>query len=152
VKPPTSVRVSIDVAVDPKTAFTVFTDEIDAWYKRGPESFFDAERAVAIRFEPFVGGRLLEVYNRDTGEGRSMGRITVWEPGQRLVFVDGRDTEVDVRFESVGSSTRVTLEHRGLERLAPDEAEHHARYGWQLVFRWYALQMREVTSGSNEGT
>jgi hypothetical protein len=131
------VRVSIDVDVDADTAFVVFTDEIDAWYKRGPHHFYDDARAVAIRFEPFVGGRLLEVYDRASGEGRAMGTVIVWDPGRRLVFVDGRETEVDVRFEPDGAATRVTLEHRGLEKLAPDEAERHARFGWQLVLRWY---------------
>ena len=146
---PASVRVALDVAVDPKTAFDVFTDEIDVWYKRGPHTFADPAPAIGIRFEPFVGGRLIEVYDRETGEGRAMGRVTVWEPGVRLVFVDGRETEVDVRFEAEGASTRVTLEHRGLERLAPRVAEHHARFGWQLVFRWYAERMRAL--GGKEG-
>jgi uncharacterized protein YndB with AHSA1/START domain len=136
-KPPASVRVTIHVAIDPDSAFEVFTDEIDAWYKRGPHNFFDSERCVGIRFEPFVGGRLIEVYDRDTGEGRTMARVDVWEPGKRLVFVDGRDTEADVTFEPSDGGTRVTLEHRGLDRLAPEDAEHHARFGWQLVFRWY---------------
>ena len=134
---PASVRVSISVDVDADTAFEVFTAEIDAWYKRGPHNFSDPARAVAIRFEPFVGGRLIEVYDRASGEGQTMARVTVWEPGRRLVFVDGRDTEVDVRFEAEGTSTRVTLEHRGLERLAPAEAEQHARFGGQLLLRWY---------------
>jgi Activator of Hsp90 ATPase homolog 1-like protein len=139
--PPASVRVSIVVDVDPETAFSVFTDEIDAWYKRGPHTFYDASRALAVRFEPHVGGRLIEVYDRESGEGRAMGRVSVWEPGRQLVFVDGRETEVDVRFEPEGASTRVTLEHRGLERLAPDEATHHARFGWALVFSWYEAHM-----------
>ena len=146
--PPASVRVTIEVDVDPDTAFVVFTDEIDQWYKRGPHTFADPSRCVAIRFEPFVGGRLLEVYDRETGEGRPMGHITVWEPGRRLVMVDNRDTEVDVRFEPLGDATRVTLEHRGLENLAPAEAEHHARFGWQLVFRWYESYMDDVRTSS----
>ena len=145
------MRVSIDVDVDVDTAFAVFTDEIDAWYKRGPHHFYDDAGRSAIRFEPFVGGRLLEVYDRASGDGRAMGTVTVWEPGRRLVFVDGRETEVDVRFEPDGPSTRVTLEHRGLEKLAPDDAEHHARFGWQLVFRWYdEFMQREETPRAEE--
>ena len=34
--PPAYVRVTIHVDVDPDTAFAVFTEEIDAWYHRGP--------------------------------------------------------------------------------------------------------------------
>jgi hypothetical protein len=145
---PASVRVSIHVDVDPDTAFEVFTGEIDAWYKRGPHSFFDSERCVGLRFEPFVGGRLVEVYDRDTGEGRTMARVEVWEPGKRLVFVDGRETEADVVFEKSGTGTRVTLEHRGLERLAAHEAERHARFGWRLVFAWYEEYMARAGAGS----
>ena len=101
------MRVSIYVDVDPDTAFEVFTDEIDAWYHRGPHTFSDTERGVGIRFEPFVGGRLIEVYDRETGEGRTMARVEVWEPGKRLVFVDGRETEADVTFEANDGGTRV---------------------------------------------
>ena len=97
---------------------------------------------VGIRFEPFVGGRLIEVYDRETGEGLTMARIEVWEPGKRLVFVDDRETEADVTFEASDGGTRVTLEHRGLERLAPQEAEQHAQFGWRLVFGWYEQYAR----------
>jgi hypothetical protein len=132
------VRVSIDVDVEPAAAFRVFTDEIDAWYKRDRHSFYAPDRAIAIRFEPRVGGRLVEVYDATTGEGREMGRVTVWEPGRRLVFVDARDTEVDVTFDPTDDgNTRVTLEHRGFERLPDREAEKHARYGWRLLMPWY---------------
>ena len=48
--PPASVRLSISVAVDPQTAFEVFTEEIDAWYRRGPHNFADPERAVGDPF------------------------------------------------------------------------------------------------------
>jgi uncharacterized protein YndB with AHSA1/START domain len=146
---PALVRVTIDVDVDPETAFTVFTDEIDAWYKRDRYTLYDSSRAVAVRFEPRVGGRLLEVYDAQTGDGREMGRVTTWEPGQRLVFVDVRDTEVEVTFTAAGpASTRVTLEHRGLEKLADAEAEKHARYGWHLLVPWYE---QYVKTGAHHG-
>src|SRR5439155_16916456 len=34
-----SVTTSVEVAVDPLTAFEVFTEEIDSWYQRGPHSW-----------------------------------------------------------------------------------------------------------------
>jgi hypothetical protein len=138
------VRVTIYVDVDPDVAFEVFTEEIDVWYKRDRNSFYDYDRCVGIRFEPFVGGRLIEVYDAATGEGRTMARVDVWEPGKRLVLVDGRETEADVTFEANDGGTRVTLEHRGLERLAPRAAEHHARFGWRLVFAWYEQHITTV--------
>ena len=111
------MRVTVYVDVDQATAFDVFTNEIDSWYKRGPHTLYDASRAQAVRFEPYVGGRLMEVWDCDTGEGREMGRVEVWEPGERIQFVDSRGTEVIVEFVPSGAQTRVTLVHRGLERL-----------------------------------
>ena len=31
-----------------------------------------------------VGGRFVEVYDLETGAGIEVGRVTVWEPGERL--------------------------------------------------------------------
>ena len=143
---PASVRVTIHVGVDAATAFDVFTNEIDAWYRRGPHNFFDPVRAIGIRIEPGVGGRMLEVYDNDTGEAREMATVTTWEPGARLVLRDTRDTEIEVTFEPRGNETKVTLEHRGLERLRPREAESHARFGGRLLIAWFSDHMRERTS------
>lgn len=145
---PASVRVTVHVSAEPGTAFAVFTEEIDSWYVRDTRTFADPGRALGIRFEPGVGGRLVEVYDGGTGEGREMGRITVWEPGRRLAFVDGLGTEVDVSFEDAGDQTRVTLEHRGLERLRPDLAERHARHGWRLLLPWYQRHMEHEAEGN----
>jgi hypothetical protein len=134
---PASVRVSVHVRADPKAAFAAFTDDIDSWYVKDRHTLADPARAVAITFEPGAGGRLVEVYDRDTGDGREIGRVTVWEPGRRLAFTDERGTEVEVWFEPAGDRTRVTLEHRGLERLRPDLATEHARHGWRLLLPWY---------------
>src|SRR5262245_32546147 len=132
-----SVRVNVFVSLDPTDAFEVFTDEIDAWYKRGPHNFRDPSRALAVAFEPYVGGRLMEVYNRETGEGYEMARIIVWEPGRRLLFRDNSETDVEVTFVPEGQGTRVTLEHRGLEKLSPALANQKARFGGRLLFEWY---------------
>lgn len=148
---PASVRVTVHVNAAPETAFALFTDEIDAWYVKDRHTLADPDRAVGIRFEPGVGGRLIEVHDPDTGEGRDMGRITAWEPGRKLAFVDGLGTEVEVSFEDAGSQTRVTLEHRGLERLRPDLAERHARHGWRLLLPWYERHLeREAEERSGK--
>ena len=131
-KQPENVTVTTIVAVDPATAFSVFTADIDAWWRRLPPARFDPDRIGAMRFEPGVGGRLLEVYNSD--DAFEIGRVLVWEPAARLVFEwrgpgfePGLRTEVEVRFEPIGSVTRVTLEHRGWDRVPP---EHPARHGY----------------------
>jgi uncharacterized glyoxalase superfamily protein PhnB len=102
-----SASAQVELAADPQRAFIAFTEEIDAWWVRGAINFFDAARAVEMRIEPGVDGRVLEVYEGDVLE---LGRITVWEPATRLVYrssVD--DSEIDVRFEAVDSGTRVTV-------------------------------------------
>jgi uncharacterized glyoxalase superfamily protein PhnB len=126
-----SASASVTVAVEPITAFTAFTDEIDSWWVRGPINFFDSGRAVAMRIEPGVGGRVLEVYDDARGDVLELGRITVWEPGQQLTYrslVD--DTEVDVRFDAIEGGTRVRVTQalvRGGER---------ALLFWPNVVRW----------------
>ena len=44
-----AVSSEVTVGVDPLTAFSVFTDEIDLWCVRGPINFCDAARAVGMR-------------------------------------------------------------------------------------------------------
>ncbi len=142
----TKVVRSVDVAIDPETAFRVFTDDIDVWYRSGPYSWNDPERAIGIRFEPGVGGRLIEVWD-EAGEGYEMGRIVAWEPGVRVAFAYRNEslppvpTEVEVRFEPTSAGTRVTLEHSGLERLPPEDAERMARYAWIELLRWFREHM-----------
>ena len=50
--------------VDPQTAFTAFTDEMDNWWMRSPISYYDSRARSRRRCEPGVGGRILEVYER----------------------------------------------------------------------------------------
>ncbi len=127
------VNVSVEVAVDPATAFEVFTQEVDAWWKRGPKYRFQPDWSGTMRFEPGVGGRLLHVFDDATGDAFEVGRVRVWEPAERLVvewrlpnFAPHEATEVEVRFQAVDGGTRVAVEHRGLEKLP---ADHPARHG-----------------------
>jgi uncharacterized glyoxalase superfamily protein PhnB len=127
----TSTSAAVTVAVEPMSAFTAFTDEIDSWWVRGPINFFDSGRAVAMRIEPGVGGRVLEVYDDARGDALELGRITVWEPGVQLAYrslVD--DTEVDVRFDAVEGGTRV----RVTQSLVPGGEK--ALLFWPNVLRW----------------
>ena len=140
------VSVSVEVSVDPATAFEIFTGEIDRWWRPGPINWNYSDRAVGMRIEPRVGGRWIEVHDQATGEGFEHGRVLVWEPGRRLVLryqdrghdIDG--TEVDARFEAVDGGTRVVLEHRGWEKLAAELAEtkmQTKRWGWSNILGWY---------------
>jgi hypothetical protein len=134
-----SVRVTVTVAVSPADAFEVFTDEIGDWYRAGVARLGHRRPAGTLRFEGGVDGRLVED-GPEPGRCAERGRVTVWEPGRRLVFVDRRSTEVDVTFEpdpADPASTRVVLEHRGLDRLPPDVADRIGRHGWRRLAEWF---------------
>ena len=139
-----SASAAVRVAVEPMSAFTAFTDEIDSWWVRGPVNFFDSGRAVAMRIEPGVGGRVLEIYDDAQNEALELGRITVWEPGAQLTYrssVD--DTEVDVRFDAVEGGTRVSV----TQTLLPDGEQ--AFYFWPNVLPWLVPWL-EDRSGRKE--
>jgi len=142
-----SVSACVEVAVDPTTAFAIFTDEIGRWWRPGPINWYDSARAIDIRFEPGVGGRWLEIYGDTSADVLEIGRITAWEPGVRLVLLyrDGGyaldGTEVEVQFAPIEGGTRVTIEHRGWEKLAAELAagkREAKRWGWASILGWYS--------------
>jgi uncharacterized glyoxalase superfamily protein PhnB len=130
----TSTTVSISVGVDPATAFRAFTEELDLWWVRGPINYFDAARAIGMRCEPGVGGRLIEVYHERTGEGRELGRITVWEPGALLAWQSSvDDVQIQVRFVPAAAGTQVTV-----EATIPDGGADRGGTAWiRVVPKWF---------------
>jgi uncharacterized glyoxalase superfamily protein PhnB len=107
------VASEVEVAVDPQTAFTAFTDEIDLWWLRGPINNWDSARVTAMRCEHGVGGRLLEIYDEASGEVLELGLITAWEPGELLAWASSvDDVLVEVRFRAAGQGTMVRVEAR----------------------------------------
>ncbi len=108
--PDTVVSSAVEVAVDPDTAFAAFTQELDLWWVRGPINHHAAGRVLAMRCEPGLGGRLLEVYDDAADDALELGRITVWEPGQRLAWQSSLDdVSIDVSFEPAGSGCLVRV-------------------------------------------
>lgn len=57
----------------PATAFAAFTEELDLWWVRGPVSHHAGGRVLAMRCEPGLGGRLLEVYDDTSGDALELG-------------------------------------------------------------------------------
>jgi uncharacterized protein YndB with AHSA1/START domain len=120
------VRRSVVVPADPERAFEVFTAGISSWW---PASHHIGDAPIAeVLIEPFVGGRW---YTRhEDGSETYTGFVRAWEPGERLVVTWQIDaqwrydpalvTHVEVRFEPVEGGTRVTIEHRDLERFGGD--------------------------------
>jgi uncharacterized protein YndB with AHSA1/START domain len=138
------VTVTTVVAIDPAAAFRVFTDEVDAWWRREPR-FRTGARPGVMRFEPGASGRLIEEAEGGVVE---IARVTAWEPPRRLVVawrgttrVAGAETEVEVRFDPEGDATRVTIEHRGWDAVP---ARHPTRGGLvgpafnSLISIWWA--------------
>ena len=156
-----SVEVTTVVAVDPATAFEVFTEEIDLWWRRGPRFRWIAERKGTLRFEPGVGGRLVEECSRPA-ETFEVGRVRVWKPPECLVFsLRGRNqeqTEVEVRFESADAGTRVVVEHRGFDAIPPDHPARHGLVGGaftSMMGVWWGdlvLALRVHVSGRDESS
>lgn len=143
------VFISLRVPAHPLRAFEAFTHEISSWWRPDPLFQLTPHGDGELAFEPGAGGRL--VTHLGNGETFEIGRISVWEPGKRLVFgwrhasfSPEQSTEVDVRFEPVGNETRVSIEHRAWDTIPQ---RHIARHGFpeevtlQKVADWWRLSL-----------
>lgn len=137
--PPSGDRASVTVlvAVDPAVAFEVFTEEIDRWWRRGPQYRVGGRRPGVVAIEPRVGGRLFERIEGARGERiAEMGRVTAWDPPRLLAFewrasnfAPDEKTFVRVTFDPSPSGTRVTVEHTGWAALRRDHPVRHGKEG-----------------------
>ncbi len=136
----TSAQAYVEVDVDRFTAFAIFTEEIDLWWVRGPINHFDSSRLAELRMEPGVGGRVLEIYDEPAGDVLETDRITVWEPGARLVLRGSvQDTETDVRFEPTATGgTRVRVS----QYLRPGGDPATVGFGWAAMLRTFQAWSR----------
>jgi uncharacterized protein YndB with AHSA1/START domain len=121
----TSVRSEVVVEAPIERAFSVFTDDIGSWWNPD-HHILEADLAEMV-FEPRKGGH---IYDRGVdGSECRWARVLAYEPPDRLVFSWDintrwelqtdleRTSEVEVRFVPEGTGrTRVTLEHRNLDR------------------------------------
>lgn len=128
-----SISTEVEVAVDPDTAFDAFTAELDLWWVRGPINHHNAGRALAMRCEPGVGGRLLEVYD-EAGDALELARITEWEPGARLAWQSSiDDVSTEVAFEPSERGTRVRVTAR-----IPAGGQDRGGTSWtRVVPKWF---------------
>lgn len=144
-RPAARAEVVVDAA--PEEAFRIFTDEIGLWWRRNTPYWNDGERGLYIRLEPGVGGRFIEVYDPETDTGFEAGRVTAWEPGERLGLTwtqvgwpDGVSTDIEVTFEAAGHGTLVRIAQTGFERVGTGAEEFRAGYqsGWNEILGWFA--------------
>jgi uncharacterized protein YndB with AHSA1/START domain len=126
------VFIAMRVPADPMRTFEVFTEEIGLWWRPSGLFRIGAGGDGRLAFEPGVGGRLYTSF--EDGSTFEIGRVSVWEPGQRLVFAwrqasfsAEQSTEVTVSFEAVGDETRVSIEHRAWDSIPQ---RHAARHGF----------------------
>jgi uncharacterized protein YndB with AHSA1/START domain len=139
------VQTEVEVPIDPAGAFRLYTEGIDRWWRRD-SPYWNEKKALGLRFEPYAGGRFIEVYDPVTGEGFEIGRVEIWEPGSRLRYTwrqaDWGPTEtttVDITFSQTPDGTRLELRHTGWETVA-NGAEISAGYtmGSKQLLGWYA--------------
>jgi uncharacterized protein YndB with AHSA1/START domain len=152
---PMLVRKSVTVEADQQRAFDVFTTQIGTWWSPAYH-IGSADYDTAI-IEPFEGGRWFE--RGVDGSEAVWGYVVTWDPPSRLVltwqisaewrFDSNLRTEIEVRFEPLaGDTTRVTLEHRHLDRFGAVAAEMRAIFdsggvpgapqGWSGILKQYA--------------
>jgi uncharacterized protein YndB with AHSA1/START domain len=151
------VFVALRVKASPERAFAAFVDEIGAWWRPSP-LFQTTPRAPGrLAFEPEEGGRLTETL--EGGKVFEIGRILAWEPPARLVFSwrqasfpPDLATEVEVRFEPMGKETRVSVEHRGFDRVPAGSAARHGFPDQALLLRlgeWWRDQLARLSETSH---
>ena len=129
-----SITSKVEVPTDPDTAFKAFTEELDYWWVRGPINHWAGGRVRAVRCEPGIGGRLLEVYDDATGDSLELARITAWEPGRRLAWQSAvDDVETEVTFEPTGTMTEV----RVVARIPAGGVDRGGTSWTRVVPKWF---------------
>jgi uncharacterized protein YndB with AHSA1/START domain len=134
------LELSFAVACPPEHAFSVWAERTSPWW---PPGHSVSGAAALVAFEPRAGGRIFE--RAGDGAEHEWGEVLAWEPPRRLVYlwhlrVDRSDaTEVEIRFDAAAEGTRVTIEHRGWERLGARAAERRERNqrGWAGLLPHY---------------
>ncbi|WP_395073421.1 SRPBCC domain-containing protein [Hyphococcus sp.] len=126
------VMIALRVKATPAHAFEVFTRDISHWWRPDPMFQITPRGDGALAFEDSEPRRLIT--RLKGGKVYEIGKVTAWEPGERLAF-DWRQasfgpdlvTRVDVVFEPAGDETRVTVRHFGWTAIP---REHAARHGF----------------------
>lgn len=147
-----SLRKVVTVAASQEVAWRVFTDDIGSWWPLATHKIGRVAAVDAV-IEPRVGGRWFE--RGEDGSTCTWGRVLVWEPTDRLVLTweitadwahdPELRTEVEIRFISAGAgSTRVELEHRGLDAFGARAAEMRGIFdsegGWTGLLQGFVAR------------
>jgi uncharacterized protein YndB with AHSA1/START domain len=120
-----AIRHAMNVALDVRRAFELFTAEIGTWWP-AKTGHHISDLPATVVMETCEGGRL---YERDEDSREfDWGLVRVWEPPGRVVLAwhltpdwsfdpdPAQATEVEASFEpTVERRTLVSFEHRGFE-------------------------------------
>jgi uncharacterized protein YndB with AHSA1/START domain len=152
------VRKSVTVAAPLAVAFEVFTAQIEAWWPMASHHIGQADCA-AVVIEPRAGGRWFErgVDGTECDWGRVLlwdapNRVTLmWQLSARFQFDPSIETEVDVCFTALDArTTRVDLEHRGLDAYGADAAAMRETFsspnGWNGMLEHFAKVAGEIAA------
>jgi hypothetical protein len=152
------VRKSVIVAAPLAVAFDVFTAQIEAWWPMASHHIGQADCA-AVVIEPRAGGRWFErgVDGTECDWGRVLrwdapNRVTLmWQLSAQFKFDRSIETEVDVRFTAIDArTTRVELEHRGLDTYGADAAAMRETFsspnGWNGMLEHFAKVTGEIAA------
>ena len=145
---------TVETKAPPERAFELFSQRMADWWQRGKTIGKNPHDKVIL--EPRVGGRWYEIDAE--GAETEWGKVLAYEPPHRLLLAwqiganwaydPEFTTEVELTFEALSSGgTRLTLEHRNLERFGANAAQHAALLdgGWPTMLADFA------TLGDAEG-
>lgn len=143
-----AVRREITVNATPERAFRVFAEQFDSWWPRS-HHIGASEMAKAV-IDPDEGAW----YELGVDGSRcTWGAVLAYDPPTRLILewrIGGKwgleedpaaVSEVEVSFAPEGDATRVTLEHRNLDRHTAAEALSEAvgsEGGWPGLLQRYS--------------
>ncbi len=138
---------SVEVKAPPAKAFELFITRMSDWWPRGMTVAKQPHDTIVI--EPRAEGLWFE---RDAdGHETRWGKVLAYEPPTRVLlgwqlnsqwaYDPGFQTEVELTFQALSAGgTRVTLEHRDLERFGADAEKLRAQLdgGWPSRLANYA--------------
>jgi uncharacterized protein YndB with AHSA1/START domain len=140
------IRQSVETKAAPARAFELFTSRMGDWWPRGKTV---GKPHAAIVIEPRNGGRWFE--RDEDGVEVQWGDVLAWNPPTGLLLAwrlnsqwtydPAFETEVELSFDSLpNGGTRVTLEHRHLERFGADAEKIAASLngGWPTRIQNFA--------------